>query len=279
MQPVGFLVDQYGNPLSGYGQPPSPVGGAGLDREGGEDEPWMPNAPQGSLLRHGMKGSFNRSGSDRSLRSNQSEDADSCRSRASSASSVGSHMSFRGGAASPTGPQQGATPGNVGISEGSFVRSPNGSFVRHAGNDYQPHGAAKGAMGGDGGGLGRGEEEFKDAPIAANQFRGEGRHHLMVGTTKEAAGAGAAGAGAAGYVSAIGCGRTLQAHAHTRVLYLSMGVSSANDAFFAPAARPFRGLPNPTPTAVPVCLPHRQPNHTGARTRLARFEQCAVCSL
>ena len=84
MQPVGFLVDQYGNPLSGYGQPPSPVGGAGLDREGGEDEPWMPNAPQGSLLRHGMKGSFNRSGSDRSLRSNQSEDADSCRSRASS---------------------------------------------------------------------------------------------------------------------------------------------------------------------------------------------------
>ena len=276
MQPVGFLVDQYGNPLSGYGQPPSPVGGAGLDREGGEDEPWMPNAPQGSLLRHGMKGSFNRSGSDRSLRSNQSEDADSCRSRASSASSVGSHMSFRGGAASPTGPQQGATPGNVGISEGSFVRSPNGSFVRHAGNDYQPHGAAKGAMGGDGGGLGRGEEEIKDAPIAVNQFRGEGRYHLMVGAIKEAAGAGAAGAGAAGYVSRSVVGaRCRPTLSRACCIYPCLFFGLSPHTGF-PA---FSGSSQPTPSVVPVCIPHRQPNHTGARTRLVRFEQCAVCSL
>ena len=209
MQPVGFLVDQFGNPLSGYGQPPSPPMGAGLDHLGYLPDRNSDRTQQGSPHGYGMKGSFNRSGSDRSLRSNQSEDADSCRSRASSASSVGSHMSTSntgpgssgfppGGAASQQG-EKGSF--NVGLGEGSFVRSPNGSFVRHAlRNDYQPHyqphGAAKGAMGGmggDGGGLGRGEEEIKDAPVAVNQFRGEGRRHLMVGTRKEAAGAGAAG--------------------------------------------------------------------------------------
>ena len=120
---AGFLVDQFGNPLSGYGQAMGgPQRGAGAGSGG-----YLPPA-LGAESRHhrvAMKGGLKRTGSDKSMGSNQSDedsggaawaDADS---GGSASSNAGSFMSSTNGGSF-----------NVSESGGSFVRSPNGSFVK-----------------------------------------------------------------------------------------------------------------------------------------------------
>ena len=180
---AGFLVDQFGNPLSGYGQAMGgPQRGAGAGSGG-----YLPPA-LGAESRHdrvAMKGGLKRTGSDKSMGSNQSDedsggaawaDADS---GGSASSNAGSFMSSTNGGSF-----------NVSESGGSFVRSPNGSFVKMPPLSGE---AAKGAKwSGSSGSSDRssrgpqgswGASSRDPAPLA-NQFRrgeGQGHHQFIVG--------------------------------------------------------------------------------------------------